>query len=161
MFNWILSMKLIVNLVVNLVVISTCVLNLSGCASALLLSTLQGKDTAKTAKPNVNQQVLHAIQSLRALQPPKQQTFTFGYSINQTQLAQQDKVKLINILHGNDIPVVVNIAPAKASTLWLQLSLTQKRVEALQLLATFANKTLNVVFQPSLSDDTVNVVVGA
>lgn len=141
-------------------------LGLSGCASTLLISSLKEEKTTANQAPAVNHQMLHAIQSLRALQSnqPSDQTvrkselITFGYGFRDAELSVADRFKLIQLLTAKQ-QLRLSIAPAKANSLWQQLSLTQKRVRALQAMAAQRNTKLIIAFQPSLADDTLQVKV--
>lgn len=150
-------MKL-VKVLAFIVVATSC---LSGCATTLLVKSLTGSATVNQVEPEVNQQLLHAIQSLRALQPPKQTSYVFGYQRNQAALGKDEQQQLTRLLLTSNRRINIEIAPAKARTLWKQLALTHKRVEAIQLLAQRINKPLTIVFQPSLADDTIKIVVRA
>ncbi|WP_147302707.1 hypothetical protein [Thalassotalea euphylliae] len=148
---------------------------LTGCASTLLMSALQQDQHATNQAPTVNHQVLNAIQSLRALQAkqqPNQQNsayqsahskfnredITFEYPLSNTELAVVDRLALMQLLNRSQA-LTLHIAPAKANSLWQQLSLTQKRVAALQAMAAKQNRMLVIEFQPSLADDTLLIKV--
>jgi len=146
---------------IKIIIIVGCFSILSGCASALLASSFDNSKENSDEKPAVNQKVLHAIQSLRALQGSRKQSHTFIYGINNEQLLPIDRYKFIQLLKGLNHSVIVNMGPAKASTLWQQLSLINKRAEALKHLVNDKAKSVNIIFVPELSNDTVNIVVGA
>lgn len=148
-----LMKKLAITLMLLLVVC-----NLSGCATTLLVNALSKDETNANAKPVVNKQLLDTIHSLRALQPPKTQTYAFVYQNNQADLTAIDKMRITHLFRVPAREITVNVAPAKASSLWLQLSLTQKRVAALQAIADREKCALRIVFQPSQMDDTLQIV---
>ncbi|REL36543.1 hypothetical protein DXX92_15130 [Thalassotalea euphylliae] len=155
----------------TLIAIAMCAqLGLSGCASTLLISALKEEKTTANQAPAVNHQMLHAIQSLRALQSnqPSEQSsdqaarkselITFDYGLRDAELNVVDRLKLMQLLNGKQ-QLTVSIAPAKANSLWQQLSLTHKRVAALQAIAAQRNTKLVIAFQPSLADDTLQIKV--
>jgi len=134
---------------------------LTGCASALLSTAFNTSKENGDKTPVVNQQALHAIQSLRALQDSRNQSHTFTYDKNNEQLAPIHRYKLIQLVKGLKHNVIMNIGPATAPTSWQQLSITNKRAEALKQLVNEKNKLVSIIFVPELSKDTVNIVVGA
>lgn len=146
---------------IKIITAVTCISILSGCASALLATSFDNSKENSDEKPAVNQQAFHAIQSLRALQGYRKQSYTFIYGINNEQLLPVDRYKFIQLVNGLNHSVIVNIGPAKASSSWQQLSLTNKRAAALKQLITNKVKPVNIIFVPELSNDTVNIVVGA
>ncbi len=136
-----------------------CISCLSGCASTLLLTAFNQGDTSKEEKPEVNRRLLHTIQSLRALQPPKTQRITLGYMPNSADLMPKEHQKFSTIIGKTYSKLTISIAPAKAQNIWEQLSLTNQRVSALRQTALLINKQLNIVFEPALEDDTLHIVV--
>ncbi len=134
---------------------------LTGCASALFTTAFDNSKENSDKNPAVNKQALHAIQSLRALQVPRKQSHTFTYDVNNEQLPPIDRYKVIQLVKGLNHSVIVNIGPAKAATLWQQLSLANKRAEALKQLVNDKVKSVSIIFVPELSNDTINLVVGA
>ena len=83
---------------------------------------------------------------------------TFEYTLSNTELAVADRLALMQLLNRSQA-LTLHIAPAKANSLWQQLSLTQKRVAVLQAMAAKQSKILVIKFQPALSDDTLLIKV--
>jgi len=133
---------------------------LAGCASALLATSFDKSGENGDGKPAVNKQALHTIQFLRALQVPSKQSHTFIYETNKDQLPPIDRYKLIQLINRRNHSVIVNIGPAKASTLWQQLFLTNKRAEVLKQIVIDKAKSVNIIFVPELPNDTINIVIG-
>ncbi len=130
----------------------------TGCVSTSIsdsLALIEQEDGQR-----VNKEILTSIQALRASQKMTEHTHTFIYDLDNRELSYSDKMTIAKLLVQKK-QVTINIAPAKGVNKLLQLSLSMERAKALHHYIARFNTKVTIIYSPSLSIDTINLVVGA
>jgi hypothetical protein len=135
-------------------------MNILTCTGCVSTST---SDTSTNASSNrlVNQQVLSSIQALRASQKITEQNRTFTYELHNKELSYEDRLSISKLIVRRSQAITINIAPAKGTNKLHQLALSMQRAEALRLYIRHFNNDVKINFSPTLTNDTINLVIGA
>ncbi len=89
------------------------------------------------------------------------QSYTFAYDVDNRELNYHDKIRLISLVINKNLNVIIHIAPAKGSNTLNQLALSMARATVLRLYINQVNNSVTIKFDPKLSADTINLVIGA
>ena len=129
----------------------------------------------------MNKSILTSIQALRSSQKIEEQSstqittqagtlidtlsdnqsYTFAYELHNKELNYDDKIKIVSLIVNKNQHFIIHIAPAKGTNSLNQLTLSTARAEVLRLYISHFNNKVAIKFDPKLSTDTVNLVIGA
>jgi hypothetical protein len=129
----------------------------SGCVSTSISDSLAAIEHEDTVANNraVNKKLLTSIQALRRSQNIAEKSYTFVYNLNNKELNDEDKIKIVSLVINKDQNIIINIAPAKGTNNFEKLALSMARAEVLRMYIGHFNKKVTIKFDPKLSTNTM------
>jgi hypothetical protein len=141
---------------ITLAMMSLTTLNI-GCVASSLHAVLKQVRQDNSANQQVNKEALQQIQSLRIHFNALNQSMTFSYENNRSELLPLEIKRIKAIVSKPNLKIILHVAPASAGTSFQQIVLATKRADEVYKLVSLSSQKVDVRFAPKQAADTLRI----